>query len=70
MSMLVTLLVYIVIIALVWWAITYALANLPLPAPIKQFGTVIVTLVIVIVVVMFLVQMLQGGMGGFHLGKL
>jgi hypothetical protein len=62
MSMLITLLVYLIIIALVWWAITYALANLPLPDPVKQFGRVIATIVIVIIVVMLLLQLLQGGM--------
>lgn len=61
MSIVITLVVYLIIIALVYWVITYALANLPLPAPIKQFGTVIVTIVLVIIVVMMLLQLLQGG---------
>jgi hypothetical protein len=64
MSMLLTFLIYIIIIALVYWVVTYALNNLPLPAPIKQFGTVIVTIVIVVVVVFMLIQLLQGGLGG------
>jgi hypothetical protein len=65
MATLITLLVYLVVIALIWWAITYALANLPLPDPVKQFGTVIATLVIVIIVVYFLLSMAGGG--GLHL---
>ena len=64
MSMVLTLVVYLIIIALIYWVVTYALNNLPLPAPIKQFGGVIVTIVLVVVVVMMLVQLLQGGMGG------
>ena len=62
MSMVLTLVVYLIIIALIYWVVTYALNNLPLPAPIKQFGSVIVTIVLVVVVVMMLLQLLQGGM--------
>ena len=61
MSLLLTLLVYLIIVALVWWVITYALANLPLPGPVKQFGTVIATIVVVVIVVMALISLLQGG---------
>ena len=61
-----TILVYLVIIALIWWAITYALANLPLPAPVQQLGTVIATVIIVVIVVLMLLQ-LVGGVGGLKL---
>lgn len=60
MGALITILVYLIIVALVWWAITYALANLPLPGPVKQFGTVIATLVVVIIVVMMLLGLIGG----------
>jgi peptidoglycan biosynthesis protein MviN/MurJ (putative lipid II flippase) len=69
MATLITLLVYLIIIALIWWAITYALANLPLPGPVKQFGTVIATLVIVIVVVYFLLSLAGGGMPDLSLHR-
>ena len=69
MSLLITLLVYLIIIALVWWAITYALANLPLPAPVQQFGTVIATIVVVVIVVMLLLQLVGGGMPNLELHR-
>jgi hypothetical protein len=63
-SCLITIVVYLIIAALVWWVITYALANLPLPAPIAQFGRVIATVVMVIAIVLALLQMLRGGACG------
>lgn len=54
------LLVYLIIIALVWWVITYALTNLPLPGPVAQFGKVIATVVVVILVVLLLLQLVGG----------
>ncbi len=53
--------VYLIVIALVWWVIVYALDNLPLPAPIPQFGRVIATIVVVVLVVMMLLQLVGGG---------
>lgn len=69
MGTLITLLVYLIIVALIWWAITYALANLPLPGPVKQFGTVIATLVVVIVVVVVLLQLVGGSSLDLHFPK-
>lgn len=69
MGTLITLLVYLIIIALIWWVITYALANLPLPEPVKQFGTVIATVVIVVIVVFALIQLLQGGIPSLGLHR-
>ena len=69
MGSLLTILVYIIVVALIWWAITYALANLPLPDPVKQFGTVIATLIVVIIVVMMLISLIGGG-GSISLPKL
>ena len=60
-SLVLTLVIYLIIIALVWWVITYALENLPLPAPVQQFGRVIATIVVVIIVVMLLLRLLGGG---------
>ena len=45
------LLVVLIIIAVVWWAVTYILDNLPLPDPIPRIGKVIVTVLCVIAVV-------------------
>lgn len=67
MTLILTIVVYLIIIALVWWVITYALANLPLPAPVQQFGTVIATIVVVVIVVMMLLQLLQGGIPQLNL---
>lgn len=61
MGTLVTLLVYLIVVALVWWVITYALENLPLPAPVQQFGKVIATVVVVILVVYAMLQLVGGG---------
>lgn len=53
MTLLVTLLIYILIAAVIWWAISL----LPLPAP---FG-LIVRVVFAVVVVVFLLNLLAGG---------
>ena len=46
------LLVVLIIVAVVWWAVTYILDNLPLPDPIPRVGKVIVTVLCVLYVVM------------------
>ena len=45
-------LVVLIIVAVVWWAVTYILDNLPLPDPIPRIGKVIVTVLCVLYVVM------------------
>ena len=45
------LLVVLIIVAVVWWAVTYILDNLPLPDPIPRVGKVIVTVLCVLYVV-------------------
>lgn len=63
METVIHLIVALIIVALIWWAVTYALTNLPLPGVVKQFGTVIATLLVVIFVVMYLLlPLMQGGM--------
>lgn len=52
MDMIVSLLVVLIIVAVIWWACTYVLDNLPLPAPIPRIGRVIVTVLCVLYVVM------------------
>ena len=44
-------LVVLIIVAVVWWAVTYILDNLPLPDPIPRIGKVIVTVLCVLYVV-------------------
>ena len=51
MDMILSLLVVLIIVAVVWWAITYILDNLPLPDPIPRVGKVIVTVLCVLYVV-------------------
>ncbi len=46
------LVVALIIVAVVWWAVTYVLDNLPLPGPIAKIGRVIVTVLCVLYVVM------------------
>ena len=60
-SLALTVVVYLIIIALVWWVITYALENLPLPAPVQQFGRVIATIVVVVIVVLLLLRLIGQG---------
>lgn len=54
--------VALIIASLLWWAVTYAITNLPFPGPVKQYGTVIATLVFVVFIVMYiLVPLMKGG---------
>ena len=45
------LLVVLIIVGVVWWAVTYILDNVPLPDPIPRIGKVIVTVLCVLYVV-------------------
>jgi hypothetical protein len=51
MDMILNLLVVLIIVAVVWWAVTYILDNIPLPDPIPRIGKVIVTVLCVLYVV-------------------
>jgi len=51
MDLILHLLVVLIIVAVVWWAATYILANIPLPDPIPRIGRVIVTVLCVLYVV-------------------
>ncbi len=55
MSVLLTLLVYLVILAIVWWVVT----QLPLPPPFRLVATVIVA----ILAILMLVSLVGGGFG-------
>ena len=51
MSIILGLLVTLIIVAVIWWAVTYVLDNIPLPDPIPRIGKVIVTVLCVLYVV-------------------
>lgn len=61
MGILLTLLIYLCILAVIWWVIT----QLPLPAPFRMVANVVVAIVAI-----FMLVSLLGGAGGFHLARL
>lgn len=69
MSMIITLLLYLVIIATIYWGVNYIAGNLGFPEPIPRFVRVISTVIVVIVIVMILLQLLGGAGGDFHMPR-
>lgn len=62
MSVLFTLLIYLCILGIIWWAIT----QIPLPPPFK----VVANVVLAIVAILMLLSLAGGSLGGLNLGHL
>ena len=62
-SALITLIVYIIILALLWWLVNYVLDNFPLPEPANRLIRVAVVVAIVLIVIFLVLGLF--GVGGF-----
>lgn len=70
---LITLIVYVIVLALLWWVINYVLDNFPLPEPANRLVRVAVVVLIVIIAVFLILGLfgIAGGIGPvprFHFG--
>jgi hypothetical protein len=63
-SALITLVIYIIVLALVWWLVNYILDNFPLPEPANKLIRVGIVVVIVIIVAVLLIELFAGGTTG------
>ena len=69
MSMIIALVVGLIIVAVVYWCLTYLIGVLPLPGPIKPIAIAIVTVICVLYVVFYLLlPLVHGGIPHFNLG--
>lgn len=57
---LITVLIYLVIIGLLWWAATTILAVIPLPEPIKTVCNVILIVILCLIVISLLLSVIPG----------
>lgn len=65
---LITLVIYLLIVGLLWWAATTIIAVIPLPEPIRTVVRVLLIVVLCLIVIYALLGLLPGG--GFHLRRL
>jgi uncharacterized protein YhhL (DUF1145 family) len=64
---LISLVVYLIIAGLIYWAVTTILAVVPLPEPIRTVVNVIMIVILVLIVVYALLGLLDGvGIGHYH----
>lgn len=61
---LINLLVVLLIVGVIWWAVTSVLGLLPLPAPVGQIVNIILILILALIVINALLGFLPGG-GGY-----
>lgn len=61
---LINLLIVLLIVGVLWWAVTAILALIPLPAPIGQIVRIILILILCLIVINALLGFLPGG-GGY-----
>lgn len=61
---LINLLVVLLIVGVIWWAVTAVLALIPLPAPVGQIVNIILILILCLFVINALLGFLPGG-GGY-----
>lgn len=67
---LINLLVVLLIVGVLWWAITAVLGLLPVPEPIGQIVRIVLILVLALIVINALLGFLPGGGGfGWHLAR-
>lgn len=64
LSALINLLVVLLIVGVVWWAVTSIIALLPLPSPVGQIVRIILILILCLIVINALLVFLPGG-GGY-----
>lgn len=60
-SALITLIIYVLVLALLWWVVNYVLDNFPLPEPANKLIRVGVVVAIVIIAVVLLIDLFGGG---------
>lgn len=61
---LINLLVVLLIVGVIWWAVTSIIALIPLPAPVGQIINIVLILILCLIVINALLGFLPGG-GGF-----
>lgn len=57
---LITLVIYLVVLGLIWWAVTTILAVIPLPEPIKTVVNVVMIVILCLIVISLLLGLLPG----------
>ena len=65
---LITLIVYIIVLAVLWWLVNYVLENFTLPDPLSRMIRVAVTVIFVLIGVFMLLGIF--GIGGFEVPRL
>ncbi len=68
-SVLISVIIYLVIAGLIWWAVSTILGVVPLPEPIKTVVNVLLIVVLCLIVIFALLPLIPGG-SRFHLGML
>jgi len=69
---LISLVVYLIIAGLIYWAVTSIIAVIPLPEPIRTVINVVMIVILVLIVIYALLGLIGAvaPMGGIHLGRL
>lgn len=62
---LINLIIWLVILGLIWWAVTTVLGVIPLPEPIRTVINVILVVVLCLILISVLLQIV-GGLTSFH----
>ena len=60
---LISVVIYLVIAGLIWWAVTTILGVIPLPEPIKTVVNVLMVVVLCLIVIYALLPLIPGGHG-------
>ena len=63
-QVLISVVIYLIIAGLIWWAVTTILAVIPLPEPIKTVVNVIMIVILCLIVIYALLPLIPGG--GYH----
>jgi hypothetical protein len=67
-GVLITILIYIVVLGILWFAIDYAIKNVPIPDPPARFIRIIVVVIICLIIIGLLLSLV--GVGGIDLPRI
>jgi hypothetical protein len=67
-EVLISVIIYLLIAGLIWWAVTTILGVIPLPEPIKTVINVLMIVVLCLIVIYALLPLIPGGHSGLRIG--
>ena len=67
---LINLIIYLIVLGLLYWLVTYVIDTIPIPDPPARFIKLALMVLLVLIVIVLILELLGSGMTGVNLPKL